>query len=54
MVDIVTKIKTQQIMWFKRFIDGNETVWKLILDQYLNRVGGLAFCCCCCCCCCCC
>ena len=43
MVDIVTKIKTQQIMWLKRFIDGNETVWKLILDQYLKRVGGLTF-----------
>ena len=43
MVSIVTKIKTQQIMWLKRFNDGNETVWKLILDQYLNRVGGLAF-----------
>ena len=43
MVDIVTKIKMQQIMWLKRFIDGNETVWKLIIDQYLNRVGGLAF-----------
>ena len=43
MVDIVTKIKTQQKMWLKRFIDGNEMVWKLILVRYLNRIGGLAF-----------
>ena len=43
MVDIFSRIKTQHIMWLKRFMKDDNNDWKIILTQYLNKVGGMSF-----------
>ena len=41
-IDIFTKIKTQQLTWL-RFFSGNQVGWKLLLSYYLKNTGGLNF-----------
>jgi hypothetical protein len=40
MFDLKSKVKTQAIMWLKRFLMPNEAGWKDILANYLNKYGG--------------
>ena len=43
MVDIFSRIKTQQIMWLKCFMKDDNSDWKIIPAQYLKKVGGMQF-----------
>ncbi len=40
MFDLKLKVKTQGIMWVKRFLEPNEADWKNILVRYLKPCGG--------------
>jgi len=40
MFDLKSKVKTQGIMWLKRFLMPGEAGWKNILDSYLKQCGG--------------
>ena len=37
MFDLNSKIKTQAVMWIKRFLMSNEAGWKCILTYYLKK-----------------
>ena len=41
MIDIFSKIKSQQLMWLKRYFVSKQVGWKIILSGYLNKIGGL-------------
>ena len=42
MVDIFfSRIKTQRIMWLKRFVKDDNSGWKISLTQYSSQVGGM-------------
>ena len=41
MVDIFSRIKAQQLMWLKRYFTDNQPGWKIILDHYLSKCGGV-------------
>ena len=40
MLDIESMISAQRIMVLKKYFDDNESSWKVILDEFLQGVGG--------------
>ena len=38
--DVVSKIKTQRIMWIKKLLLQTKSSWKLIPTSYLKQIGG--------------
>ena len=43
MINLKARIRTQKLMWIKRFISPIESGWKSILNHYLSAVGGPSF-----------
>ena len=40
MLDIESIISVQRIMVLKKYFDDDESFWKVILDEFLQGVGG--------------
>ena len=41
MVDIISRIKAQQLMWLKRYFTDNQAGWKKIFNYYITGCGGM-------------
>ena len=41
--DFETMIKSQKVMWIKRFLDSNSSLWKEVINHYLKDKGGVLY-----------
>lgn len=43
MIDVEIMIKVLRLVWISRFFVSGRKNWKIVLDYYLGKYGGLSF-----------